>query len=118
MKSLSDFSGYFDSSIEQQKAVIYFLDKIINNVSVNVILVSVPRLLDYERLNNGSKLSDVFWNNYYVNKDISNNNFKFIDLINYKTDNLDEIFLKCGGHWSPKGNFWAAEIIASYLKKN
>ena len=117
-KSFDNFSGYFDSSIEQQKAVIYFVDKIINNESANVILVSIPRPLDYDRLNNGSELSGVFWNNYYVNKDISNNNFKFIDLINYKPDNLDEIYLKCDGHWSPKGNLWAAEIVSEYLNKN
>ena len=117
-KSLDNFSGYFDSSIEQQKAVIYFLDKIINNESVNVILVSIPRPSDYNRLNYGSKLTDIYWNNYFVNKDISNNNFKFIDLINYKPDNLDEIYLKCDGHWSPKGNLWAAKIISKYLNKN
>ena len=116
-KPITNFSGYFDSSIKQQKAVIYFLDKIINNESVNVILVSIPRPSDYNRLSDGSKLTDIYWNNYFVNKDISNNNFKFIDLINYKPDNLDEIYLKCDGHWSPRGNLWAAKIISEHLKK-
>ena len=32
--------------------------------------------------------------------------------------NIDEIFLKCDGHWTPKGNEWAAEIISAHLLKN
>jgi len=117
-KNLYDnFSGYFDSSIDQQKAVIYFLNKIIDNTSANVILVSIPRLLDYYRFESNSDLSDVYWNNYFINKDISNKNFKFIDLIKHKPARLDEIYLKCDGHWSPLGNLWAAKIISNYLNK-
>ena len=117
-KTLSNFSGYFDSDINQQRAVIYFLDKIIENTSTDVILVSIPRPNDYERLKNGSDLSNIFWNKYYVNKDSSNSNFKFIDLINYVPSNLDEMYLKCDGHWSPKGNLWAARIISEFIRKN
>ena len=117
-KTLSNFSGYFDSDINQQRAVIYFLDKIIENTSSDVILVSIPRPNDYERLKNGSDLSNIFWNKYYVNKDSSNSNFKFIDLINYVPSNLDEMYLKCDGHWSPKGNLWAARIISEFIRKN
>ena len=117
-KSFDDFSAYFDSSEEQQKAVIYFLDKIINNGKSNVILVSIPRPNDYLRLKNGSDLTTIYWNKYFVNKDSANPNFKFVDLINYVPNNIDEIYLKCDGHWSPKGNLWAAKIIADYLEKN
>ena len=117
-KTLSNFSGYFDSDINQQRAVIYFLDKIIENTSSDVILVSIPRPNDYERLKNGSDLNNIFWNKYYVNKDSNNSNFKFIDLINYVPSNLDEIYLKCDGHWSPKGNLWAARIISEFIRKN
>tara|TARA_Y100000590_G_scaffold164183_2_gene188138 strand:- start:540 stop:1622 length:1083 start_codon:yes stop_codon:yes gene_type:complete len=117
-KSSFNFSGYFDSDINQQKAVIYFLDKIIENTSSNVVLVSIPRPNDFDRLKKGSDLSDVYWNKYYVNKDTANSNFKFIDLINYEPDNVDEIYLKCDGHWSPKGNLWAARIISKFIRKN
>jgi len=114
----NNFSGYFDSSVEQQKAAIFFLDKIINNKSLKVILVSIPRPSDYNRLMNGSKLENIYWNKYFSNKDSANKNFKFIDLILYKPKNLNEIYLKCDGHWSPKGNLWAAKIISKHLNKN
>jgi len=116
--SSKTFSGYFDSSLKQQKAAIYFLNKIINNNSSNVLLVSIPRPSDYERLNNGFKLKDIYWNNYFTNKDLSNNKFKFIDLINYLPDNLNKIYLECDGHWSPEGNLWAAKIISKYVNMN
>tara|TARA_B100001123_G_C15158559_1_gene966511 strand:- start:110 stop:1168 length:1059 start_codon:yes stop_codon:yes gene_type:complete len=116
-KSFDNFSSYSTNSLKQQKAVIHYLDKIIDSTSSNVILVSIPRLIDYDIFKNESKLSDIYWNNYYVNKDITNNNFKFIDLINYRPDNLNEIFLKCDGHWSTKGNIWAAKIISEHLNK-
>ena len=115
--SFNNFSGYFDSSLDQQKAVVYFLNNIIDNTPSNVILVSIPRLIDYNRLEDNSDLSSVYWNNYFVNKDISSKNFKFIDLINHKPENLNKIFLECDGHWSPYGNYWAAKIISKHLTK-
>ena len=98
--------------------MIYFLDKIINSGKSNVILVSIPRPNDYERLKNGSDLTTIYWNKYFVNKDSANPNFKFVDLINYVPNNIDEIYLKCDGHWSPKGNLWAAQIISEFIRKN
>ena len=44
--------------------------------------------------------------------------FTFIDLINYPTSNLENLYLKCDGHWSPLGNKWAAEIISNKLIRN
>ena len=41
--------------------------------------------------------------------------FTFIDLINYPPENLNEIYLKCDGHWSQKGNMWAAKIISKFI---
>ena len=43
------------------------------------------------------------------------NNFKFVDLIKFSPNNINEIFLKCDGHWSPEGNLWAAKIISDHL---
>ena len=114
-KSKNNFSAYFDTPLKQQKAAIFFLDKIINTSSNNVILVSIPRPQDFKRLSDGSRLDNVFWNNYFLKKDKINNKFKFIDLINFPPKNIDEIFLKCDGHWSPKGNMWSAKIISEHL---
>jgi len=110
-----NFSAYFDTPIEQQKAAIFFLDKIIDKSSVNVILVSIPRPQDFKRVSDGFKLNKIYWNNYFVKKDKTNDRFKFVDLIKFPLKNLDEIFLKCDGHWSSTGNLWAAKIISNHL---
>tara|TARA_Y100001970_G_scaffold20893_1_gene23723 strand:- start:950 stop:2059 length:1110 start_codon:yes stop_codon:yes gene_type:complete len=113
--SNTNFSAYFDTSLKQQKAAIFFLDKIINTSSANVILVSIPRIQDFKRLSDGYKLEKVYWNNYFSQKDKSNKKFKFVDLIKFPPKDINEIFLKCDGHWSPKGNMWSALIISKYL---
>ena len=114
----NNFSGYFDSSIEQQKAAIFFLDKIINTSSVDVVLVSIPRPQDFKRYFAGESLEKIYWNNYFSKKDKLNDQFKFIDLIKFSPNNINEIFLECDGHWSSNGNRWAAKIISEHLNKN
>ena len=111
----NNFSGYFDSKLEQQKAAIYFINKIIEESKVDTYLVSIPRIQDYERLNNGEKLNEIYWINFLNNVSKKNDKFTFIDLINYSPLNLESVFLKCDGHWSKKGNEWAAKIISKEI---
>ena len=111
-----NFSAYFDTSLENQKAAIFFLNKIINSSPNNVILVSIPRQHDFLRFSRGAKTEEIYWNNYFNEKAKSNNKFKFIDLIKFAPENIDELYLTCDGHWSPKGNLWASGIIEKHLE--
>ena len=110
------FSGYFDSKLDQQKAAIYFIKKMIKEANIDTYLVSIPRLQDFDAFNQGENLDDVYWIKSLNNISKNNKNFTFIDLIKYPISNLDDLYLKCDGHWTPKGNEWAAEIISKYLK--
>ena len=74
--------------------------------------MSIPRLQDYYQNKN---INNVYWHNYYKLKDKNTSNFKFINLIEYPPKNLENIYLKCDGHWSPDGIKWAAEIISEKL---
>ena len=112
------FSGYFDSKLDQQKAAIYFIKKIIKEANIDTYLVSIPRPQDFDRLNKGANIEKVFWIKSLNDIDKKNNNFTFIDLIKYPISNLEDLYLKCDGHWTPKGNKWAAEIISAHLLKN
>lgn len=111
-KKYNNFSAFFDAPLNQQKASIYFLDKIINDSNKKIFLVSIPRLQDYYEDKN---INNVYWHNYYKLKDKNTSNFKFINLIDHPPKNLENIYLKCDGHWSPGGNKWAAEIISEKL---
>ena len=110
------FSGYFDSNLDQQKAAIYFIKKIINEANIDTYLVSIPRIQDFERLNKGEKLNNVYWIKSLNDLSKNNKNFTFIDLIKHPTSNLNDLYLKCDGHWTLEGNKWAADIISKYLK--
>ena len=110
------FSGYFDSNLDQQKAAIYFIKKIIKEANIDTYLVSIPRLQDFDKLNKGENLNDVYWIKSLNDISKNNKNFTFIDLIKYPISNLNDLYLKCDGHWSPEGNKWAADIISKYLK--
>ena len=112
------FSGYFDSNLDQQKAAIFFIKKIIDEAKTDIYLVSIPRLQDFDRLNNGGKLEELYWIKSLNDMDRNNKKFTFIDLINHPTTNLTDLFLKCDGHWTPIGNKWAAEIIFNKLDLN
>ena len=110
------FSGYFDSKLDQQKAAIYFIKKMIKEANIDTYLVSIPRLQDFDAFNQGENLDDVYWIKSLNDISKNNKNFTFIDLIKYPISNLNDLYLKCDGHWTPKGNEWAAEIISRYLK--
>ena len=110
------FSGYFDSKLDQQKAAIYFIKKMIKEANIGTYLVSIPRLQDFDAFNQGENLDDVYWIKSLNDISKNNKNFTFIDLIKYPISNLNDLYLKCDGHWTPKGNKWAAEIISEYLK--
>ena len=112
------FSGYFDSNLDQQKAAIYFIKEIIKEANIDTYLVSIPRLQDFYKLNKGENLNDVYWVKSLNDISKNNKNFTFIDLIKYPIPNLNDLYLKCDGHWTPKGNKWSAEIISNKLKKN
>ena len=112
------FSGYFDSNLDQQKAAIYFIKKIIDEANVETYLVSIPRLQDFERFNKGENLQEVFWIKSLKDLSKKNKKFTFIDLIQYPISNLEDLYLKCDGHWTIDGNKWAAEIISKILIKN
>ena len=112
------FSGYFDSNLDQQKAAIYFIKKIADEANIETYLVSIPRLQDFERLSKGENLEEVFWIKSLKDLTKKNKKFTFIDLIQYPTSNLEDLYLKCDGHWTPKGNKLSAEIIFAHLLKN
>ena len=89
-------------NLDQQKAAIYFIKKvIIHEANVDTYLVSIPRLQDFDRLNKGEKLSEVYWIKSLNDVSKNNKNFTFIDLIKYPISNLNDLYLKCDGHWTP-----------------
>jgi hypothetical protein len=112
-----DYSGYFDSTIEQQRAAIFYLTKIIEEArDKSVILLSIPTLIDYDRMRSGGSVKDQWWYGELLDLE-KKRGLIFVDLLKFSParEEFTSYFLKCDGHWSPQGNKWAAGILTRTL---
>lgn len=112
------YSGYFDASPEQQKAAVFYINKLISESDVqNIVLVAIPTMGDLGRIASGGNPSGMYWyKEFETAGDKLGKSVKFIDLAKEAPSDSTKLFFTCDGHWSPYGNKWAAEIIAPYLK--
>lgn len=117
-KVLDSYSGYFSPTEEQQKAAVFFIDKIMSESKASkIILISIPRPQDISRVYNGADKNKMLW--YQLFKTSSSRLQKkivFIDLLDYlPKENINNIFYQCDGHWNAYGNKWAADVISSKI---
>jgi hypothetical protein len=116
----SSYSGYYDATVEQQKAAIFFIKKIIDiSPAQNIYIVSIPHVSDYERRyalgNSNSKIELLWWQLMNKLNSHSDKNVIFRDLMDIHIDNYESLFFKCDGHWNKLGNQWAAKIVSKMI---
>ena len=112
----NNYSGYYDSSIEQQKASIFFIRKILKLAKdKKIILISIPSVSDINKKNNTNK-NNIYWTKKFKNLQTKNSNFKFLNLINFLPPDTNSLYLECDGHLSEEGNKWISEILSRHLK--
>lgn len=113
------YSGYLDSTVDQQHATLFYLQRIIDEArGKTVILVAIPTLIDYDRLILGSGARDQWW--YRELSDLQKKRgLVFVDLFDFvpAREEFKTYFLPCDGHWSPNGNKWVAEILTKILSE-
>jgi hypothetical protein len=112
----NDYSGYFDPTNAQQKAVVFFINKIISQETGNILLVAIPTPEDFKRVKNGYKKNEMLWWRSFTSFEKNGKGkVNFVDLIDYPPTDVSDLYLSCDGHWSPFGNEWAAKIISHKL---
>ena len=115
-----NFTAYYDTLLYQQEAGIFYLKKLLDNNDKKIFVFSIPLYEDYIEIKKNDIREKIFWwkNLKQLEKDYKN--FKFFDLydhigeINYKSFFFPN---ECDGHWNPKGNKWAGEVISNLIKK-
>lgn len=105
-------SGYFDATIEQQKAAVYFFKKILDEAkNKKIFIFTIPRPEDIKRLNiNTEEIENLYW--YKNLKKLSKrNNITFVDLAEYMKNGFQNYYHTCDGHFSRNGNYLMFKIF-------
>jgi hypothetical protein len=110
-------SGYFDSTIDQQKALVYFLEKIIDIANnKNIYIFTIPRPEDIKRLENSSEdIENLYWYKNFKNLN-KRNNITFIDLAKYMKKDFKNYYHTCDGHFNRNGNYKMFKIFEKLYK--
>lgn len=117
--SVSDnYSGYFDSKIENQTESLTFVKKLIYKAKSkgvkNIVLVTIPSVVDIDRFNNNSLyLNDLLWYQTFSNYQ----GVEFIDLLKYfsKEKYHERYYFTCDHHFNSNGAAFVAQIINKKL---
>lgn len=110
------YSGYYDATLDQQKAAIHYLEMLIQEVgSKPITIFAIPTLEDLNRIKTTNRSNLYWWKRLDEIKRI-HSNVNFIDFADYINGSPEELFHTCDGHWNINGNKLAAEVIL--LKSN
>lgn len=107
------YSGYFDASEEQQKAAVYFVEKIVRAAAPRrVIILVIPHREDMARIRAGSPYKNQYWFTKLHSLTSTNSKVELIDMADHMPDDYTKLFLACDSHWNALGNLEAAKLIA------
>jgi hypothetical protein len=111
------YSGYFDATLEQQKAATYFIEKIVKDATPRrTIIFVIPNAEDMARIRSGHSYKDQYWIRKLDWLRKANENVTVIDMAEKMPNDYKKLFLSCDSHWNELGNLRAAEIIAAQLR--
>jgi hypothetical protein len=112
----SKYSGYFDGTADEQKAVLYFLERIVDRAGQRpVIILVIPNRADLRRIQAGEDYADQYW--YRQLRFLQNvrPNVDVIDMAESMPRDYERFFLSCDNHWNELGNAEAARLLAARL---
>src|SRR5262245_343360 len=111
------YSGYYDATPVQQRAAIYFVEKIIDeNKGKKTIILIIPIRNDIIRMRStGKAYTDQYWYQAFISIAKTKPNVDVIDMMSSMPQDYERLFLECDGHWNAAGNQVAASLIASRL---
>jgi acetyltransferase AlgX (SGNH hydrolase-like protein) len=110
------YSGYFDASEQQQKAAIYFIEKIVKEAATRrVVIFVIPNREDMTRIKAGNSYKSQYWFTK-LHSLAANSSVELVDMADHMPDDYAKLFLTCDSHWNALGNKKAAEIISASLR--
>ena len=116
-------SYFYDANTKQQNLLLLAYEEILNLANEkDVLFVIIPIGNDITRsqleTKPGSYKQQLWYQGLEAFENRRQNKVSVLNLMDYLPANTGELFLTCDGHWSPKGNRWAAETITNHIKDN
>ena len=109
------YSGYFDATLEQQEAAVYFLERIVMEVKPKrLVILIIPNREDMARIRSGHVYKDQHWYKALQAMRSTNANLDLVDMADSMPTDYSKLFLACDNHWNELGNLEAAKIIAAH----
>lgn len=114
-------SFYYDATKLQQSNLVLAYEAIMDIAeNKNILFVIIPSKEDIERFNQELfplNYQDTFWYKSFVSfQERLKQRVEILDLMEHLPESNQNLFFSCDGHWSPKGNKWAADVISQYIK--
>jgi hypothetical protein len=107
------YSGYYDATLAQQHAAIYFIEKIVTEAeNKKVMILVVPNQVDLARIRSGRLYNDQYWYKTLLSLQAARSNVDVIDMAENLPRDYDDLFHRCDNHWNAVGNLAAASILA------
>jgi hypothetical protein len=107
------YSGYYDATLAQQQAAIYFIEKIVTEAeNKKVMILVIPNQVDLARIRSGRPYTDQYWYKTLLSLQTASSNVDVIDMAENMPRDYDDLFHRCDNHWNARGNLAAASIIA------
>jgi hypothetical protein len=112
----SNYSGYFEATDDQQKAALYFLERIVDQARHRpVTILVIPYRQDLKRIQAGEDYKGQYWSRRLRLLQSERPNVDVIDMADSMPRNYEPFFLSCDNHWGELGNAEAAKLVAARL---
>lgn len=114
-------SFYYDATELQQSNLVMAYEAILDIAgNRNVLFVVIPGGLDIERREKErvphSYQSTLWYQSFMDFKKRNEQRVEVLDLMGYLPDVTQDLFFDCDGHWSSRGNIWAADVVSRFIR--
>jgi hypothetical protein len=113
-----EYTGYFDATREQQKAALYFVEKLVQEAAPRrVMILVIPTRADMKRIRSGESYKDQYWFEKLRSMTASGD-IELIDMADHMPDDPASLFLPCDNHWNALGHLATAKLIAAKYRSS
>ena len=123
VEDISFESYFYDANQVQQSNLIIAYEAILDlAANRDVLFVVIPDQNDIAKVKNDvdpDRYKRQAWYEGFMSfEDRPQHRVSILNLMDHLPESTDELFISCDGHWSPRGNKWASNVIIRHIQDN